>query len=82
MLGCLGVAVRRVVIVGNEGVANEQVGDVLREHVIDAVLAQHVVGFLVNADIQVVVFGIGTIRIDEQIDAVVATLHDSIGLQA
>ena len=82
MLGCLGVAVRCVVIVGNEGIANEQVGDVLREHVIDSVRAQHIVGFLVDADFQVVVFGIGTIRIDEQIDAVVATLHDSIGLQA
>ena len=82
MLGCLGVAIRCVVVVGNEGIANEQVGDVLREHVIDSVLTQHIVGFLVDADIQVVVFGIGTIRFDDQIDAVVATLHDSIGLQA
>ena len=81
MLGCLGVAVRRIVVIGDEGVANEQVCDVLREHVIDSVRAQHIVRFLVDADIQIVIFGIGTVRIDEHIHAVIATLHDSIGLQ-
>ena len=81
MLGCLGVAVRRIVVIGDEGVANEQVSDVLREHVIDSVRAQHIVRFLVDADIQIVIFGIGTVWIDEHIHAVIATLHDSIGLQ-
>ena len=78
----LGVAVGRIVIVGDESVADEEVRDVLREHLIDSVLAQHVVGLLVDAHIQVVILVIGSVRIDVKIHAVVATLHNSVGLRA
>lgn len=68
---------RRAYVVDDQGVADEEMGQVARQQVVDAALAQLRVNLVVVHQVEVVVLGLERLVVgDEAIDRIVARLLD------